>query len=500
MSKARTATSTFIQGSVISLGGMVLLGFLNYIVRRFLAVNLAETDYGFLFSALSLISICLAYLDCGIGQCVTILQAKHISLENHSKVSAVYSLSTAYKLAGGIVIASAIWFASPILLESYFKTASHAHWLRLLCFYVPVASVAGIVLSTLAAHKAFLTSSIFQVAQAALLFVLLYVLWQDVANAVPLAYLISAGASVVAGMTFIGLRYRLWPTLAPGMSIRQTGAEIFHLSKWIGISVLGFSTMYYMDTIMLTHFRGLKSVAQYNVALPVMQIVQSMMVFPMIFTPIATQMWQRQELDELRRICGMMFNLVVTVFWPVVIFFFFNGAAIITLLFDSRFTGAATALTILCAGMCTFVIGQFFINILNAIDRPRIVATIVVAGACLNIACNAALIPLWDIEGAAMATCGSYVFIAIAAYIVARRTIGLSQKWRPTILTSICGAGCLIGAWAVRSQYPVQEWPKALGWSMAICAAYAVPAIYLQRTVLRNAITRVLARKKNRSK
>jgi O-antigen/teichoic acid export membrane protein len=64
---------------------------------------------------------------------------------------------------------------------------------------------------------------------------------------------------------------------------------------WVAVSTAGISSIYYLDTLCLTLLRSLDEVAIYNIALPLMQIAQCLMVFPVVFTPIAAEMWAKGD-------------------------------------------------------------------------------------------------------------------------------------------------------------------------------------------------------------
>ena len=159
----------------------------------------------------------------------------------------------------------------------------------------------------------------------------------------------------------------------------------------------------------------LKSVAMYNIALPIMQIAQSFFVFPVIFTPFVSEMWQNKDYPGIRRTCyigSLLMLLTLPVFILVGVYF---APDIITLLFDKKFIAAAPAVTILWIGMVFFAIASFNINALNSGSKQKNAAYMIIACVIVNFVLNVILIPKFNYVGAALATAITYVIMAFAS-------------------------------------------------------------------------------------
>ena len=192
--------------------------------------------------------------------------------------------------------------------------------------------------------------------------------------------------------------------------------------------------MNHIDTLMLTWLHGLNSVAGYQVALPIAQIGRSLVFLPMIFMPIAADLWQRQQLTQIKEICNFVTLLMVfctgagfLLLWPL-------AGDLIVLLFDDRYRWAAPTLVVLGCGMPLLVVAQFYLNTLSGMERPRIAAISAFAGLFANIVLNLILIPHLGASGAALATILSFLLIALFTYFFLRRELALNLSWG-TILT-----------------------------------------------------------------
>ena len=66
----------FISGSLVTIGGNVALGLINYLVRRTMVWRLTETDFGLFWGTFSLVTLVCALADLGIVNSGTLLFAE----------------------------------------------------------------------------------------------------------------------------------------------------------------------------------------------------------------------------------------------------------------------------------------------------------------------------------------------------------------------------------------------------------------------------------------
>ena len=204
---------------------------------------------------------------------------------------------------------------------------------------------------------------------------------------------------------------------------RKLCGALFVTGGVMAASSAALTLMYYMDTVMLDALRGPSSAGLYNVAIPIMQIAQTLMVFPAVFIPIAVEMTRRKEYSRLLSfVVGAIAAATVAVL-PVWWVFHRSGSFLIRLLFDAKYAAAAPALAILCAGMVFFTLGNLLLQVMFCLRK--VVAAAVVAGfaALLNMGLNYLLIRRFDICGAAAATFASYTAFAMIIGIVLIRIL-----------------------------------------------------------------------------
>ena len=414
--KEKSIVKTFLRGSAISFIGVFIMGIFNYLIRQNLEKNLTQIEYGFLYSVLGFMGIFLAFLDLGLGQTTTVLISKHLSKSDKNKVQSIFSMIFYLKLILSFICFFILYLLTSFLLNSYFQYTEGESIFFILIFLIPLRCFEGLIRTTFNAYKAFAIKKTFSSSKIILTYLLIYLFLNNTGLiVVAYSFIIASVLSVLAGKLWLKYKYKLILFSKP--NIKNNLNEVFNFSKWVAISVAGLSIMTQMDTLMLTYLSNLNSVATYNIALPISQIFQSLFIFATVFTPFASSMWQKKEIDELK---NFTYNALFCFLWlvfPVLISLIFLSEDIISLLFsgDEYTIRAKYTLIILGSGIPLFAIAQFYINTLTAMECCKNVTIIVILGVITNVLLNYLLIPYFNIEGAAFATIGAYLIIAILA-------------------------------------------------------------------------------------
>ena len=432
-----TNLKILLKGSLISLVGTGVLGVLNYFVRRELALNLTLVDFGFIYSVLSLINIFLAYLDIGISGSATILISKSMINGSRELVNRYFSQIFFIKLFASLIIFFVLLFTYGFWVYDFFKFSDPLPYFILISMLLiqPIATAPNAVITALKRY-AILSSG--KIISPLIILVIIFFYNKPEINLV--AFLFPLGALAMLVFLFIvSSSFNYFPFVNSFKKIFRCG-ELFHLSKWIAVSTLGLTTMYYMDSLMLTWLDGLKSVGLYNVALPIMQIAQSLMVLPGVFLPIVSGMWANREENEIGKICSMITEITLYILFPVAISIVLLSKYLIIFLFSAKFTAAAPALMILFAGNILFSLANFYMGTLNSGKYAKKVAITVVLGVILNLSLNYILIPYISITGAALATACSYLFLTVYLFLSLKASIKtFSIKFNSLILFSCVG-------------------------------------------------------------
>lgn len=409
---------SFLHGSAISMVGVGTLGIMNYFIRRTMSSSLSETDFGFFYSALALVSIVMIFIDLGLGQATIILMAKSFAANDLQESKKIFTITFAFKILFALLAFSILEALSPYLMHYYFKYPGSYSLLMLMLMFllIPVQTLNAILLPVISARKAFVIKNILSNIKT---FIILTGIFLSVKSyGIQSCILWFIIGSLIIALLSSCVVNRFGITLLPFKSIKYADFKnIFSISSWIAISTAGISIMYYMDTLCLTWLMDLKSVALYNIALPLMQIAQSFFVFPAIFTPYVAEMWQQHNYSGIRRTCLIGSGVMLLTLPVFVLGGYYFATDLVVLLFPKKFIGAAPAVTILWSGMVFFSIARFNINALNAESKQKNVAYMVISCVVLNFILNTILISLYGFIGAALATTITYFVLALGAII-----------------------------------------------------------------------------------
>ena len=221
-------------------------------------------------------------------------------------------------------------------------------------------------------------------------------------------------------LAFYFLDKKLFPILKSKIKSIPVEKELFSFS-WplIFVSAAGL-VMGWTDTLMLGYFSSASEVGIYNVALPTAMLLMNIIVaFAMIFLPVASELYARNRIDDLRNAYSAVTKWVFTLTLPCSLLMALFSKSIIQIIFGSEYISGAMALSILAAGFFISSTPGPISNILQTFGRTKIIMVYSFIGAGANFMLNFLLIPIYGIKGAAIATASSYILVNILLLISA---------------------------------------------------------------------------------
>ena len=432
---------TFFQGSVISLISAGIIGLLNLRIRLGLARYLTLEEYGYFYSSLAIIMPLLAYSDLGLNQVCTMETAKANAEQDFNKLNGSFSDILQVKFFLSIVFFLSLLVFSPLIMKYYLRSDNVLTFCllsSLLLFY----SLDTLYGSVLIGLKKFLVANCITCGKilltAALIFIFLPGRGVDTA----------AVAYCVAGILFLIISVwavkKILNIKADIFKKRKINVDLLKLGSWVAISTVLITSMCHLDSVMLTSLKGVKSTANYNLALPIMQIIQMLMIFPVVFLPISTEMWKEKRYSNLKKIIIYAFVLSILLLIPVFFFFKLFGGHIVVLLFPKLgFKELGTTVTTLCMGMVFFGLSEYCNKAWElTVNTKAILINSLISG-LINLVLNIILIPIYGYTFAAITTMVSFIIYFILCYTGAKKI--LIWKLRPIIYIRIIGSALAFG-------------------------------------------------------
>jgi O-antigen/teichoic acid export membrane protein len=218
---------------------------------------------------------------------------------------------------------------------------------------------------------------------------------------------------------------------------------LYEMKLWIRstLPLLFLNSLYvinaWADVIMLGALKGTEFAGIYNIANRGAEFITFVLIsVNTVLAPTIARLYTRGQLEELQRVVTSTARVVLFCSIPIAVALIFFGKFFL-LLYGQEFLRGNTALTILSAAQL-FNAGMGSVGFLLIMTgHEKDAATGVGISAILNIFLNAVLIPLWGIEGAAIATASSIIVwnILLAIWVYKRLNIhstafGRIRLWR----------------------------------------------------------------------
>lgn len=286
----------FVGGVAVSFGGMVLLGVVNYLIRRTLSQELPKPDFGFFYSMFALANLLTMLFQFGVKQAKTILIANFMARGQKKRINPLASSILFFTMTGSTMLCLGLLLAKSWLLEHFFKYPGGGTAYTIFLLYIFALPIWGILLSIPHGMKNFpLYYGLSILQMGAILCGCLCSAPRWGLNGVSAVWAASMLGTLLfaAWKIYSVYRIRISPRLALS---RRICRKIWELCSWMSLSLAGIMLIGNLDTVCLTYLSTLDSVANYNIALPIVQIIQSLLVLPFVFMPIASSMWQQKAL------------------------------------------------------------------------------------------------------------------------------------------------------------------------------------------------------------
>jgi len=234
----------------------------------------------------------------------------------------------------------------------------------------------------------------------------------------------------MAVLSFYFVEKNVFPILRSTVKSISTAKELFYFSYpliFVGVSdlVTGWT-----DTFMLGYFCTATEVGIYNAALPTSKLL-AVVLSPigMIFGPVIVGLYAKNRLDELRKTYSSVAKWIFTIVFPGFLLMVLFSERIINILFGVEYVSGSTALGILAFGvLITAMVGPAA-SVIGAYGKTKIIMWCSFFGASVNVVLNLVLIPVYGMNGAAVATGFSLALITVLHLIFAYR-IGGVQPFR----------------------------------------------------------------------
>lgn len=229
-----------------------------------------------------------------------------------------------------------------------------------------------------------------------------------------------------------------------------TVRSFFEYAKYAWVSSIGGVTYGWMDVAILGLFVTQSAIGAYEVAWRVTML--PMLVGSTISRTLFPQISSWDSKNAKERIEAIIPNAIVpttAATIPALVGVFIFNEEILRYLFGQEYTIAAAALIILMAEKILQAVHSLLGRSLQAIDRPDAAARATVYAVAVNLVLNFALIPVFHLVGAAIATVASFAVNTLLHAWYLKSDIAISMPWKSigwiTVSALVMGAALSLG-------------------------------------------------------
>ena len=435
-------TKTAVKGALTVIIISAIAAVFGYLVRLVMARTLSVEDFGLFYAVFAFLGLFGIFKTLGFDKALIKFIPEFLHEKKYDELKSSILYAAIIQLITSLITILIVYFLSDYLAKNYFHNEKASLVLILMAISFMFDSFTQVLKFSFQGFKKMsYFSGIDLVRMIIILIVILIGSWlnYDILGPV-LAYIISpAILTIIFGLLLI----KVFPQFTKSKFTFQK--TLFKKISRYGIFVLATSfagfILWYTDTIMITYFLGLTSVALYNVALPTAKLF---LYFPRafggIFLPLTSEFWAKKENGLLIAGVEALYKYSAIIIIPAVFIVFSFSDLIISIFFGSNYAEAGNTLKILIIGMIFAAINGISINIFSGIGKPEINSKIVYSTAAFNFISNLALIPLWGINGAALSTTLSYFIMMVMGLVYTRRFIDPKLPiwiWAKTIFAGL---------------------------------------------------------------
>ncbi|MCK5609809.1 flippase [Candidatus Pacearchaeota archaeon] len=236
-------------------------------------------------------------------------------------------------------------------------------------------------------------------------------------------YVISFGIAFMVGWFLLrkNLSFSI-KTTTPVYETRLWMKSALPLLFTFGVVIINNKT----DVLMLGAIKGVEDVGIYRVAQRGAELVVLILVaVEMVIAPIISKFYSEGKMQKLQRLATVSVRAIFALSFPFALGLIVFGYRIVPFIFGEKFASSAVPLAILCGSWLVAAGMGSGSELLNMTGHERDTAKATALSATTNVILNSIFIPIWGIEGAAVATGISIILRGILMAVWVTRRIGI---------------------------------------------------------------------------
>lgn len=444
------ALNALAKGAGVTAIGMIISKTLSYFYRISIARFIGPEAYGQLSLALMVVGISstIAYLALGQGLMKFIPEFR--AREDFASIKGAVLSTLHMTIPVSAILWAIVFFGADFIAITFFNSPAVTPLIQILSFTIIIDVLRRTFFdTTLGFNKIIYRTGTTQILQNIIqlgLTIILLLLGFEVASAA-WGWLAGAVVSMILGFYF--LERKVGPVINSKVKPNYQHQKLLRFSAPLLLSGMIGNLMGWADTGFLGYYMTDLEVGLYNAALPTAMLIT--IPHSAIGSLAITSFSELKERNEKKIQASMqtatrwVFSMVFPSFLILILF----SNKVLQILWGGQYTEASTALSILAAGyLISALVGRVG-SFLQSKGYTRYILYNNVAALTLNIILNIALIPLYGILGAAIATATSTILTNVLMFLEVWKKEGIisipHQEILKIIITGLIPLTLIIG-------------------------------------------------------
>ena len=429
-------TKKAIKGTIITFIGIFSAAFFAYLTRVILARSLSPSDYGLFFAIFVFLSFIEFFKDFGTNAALVKYIAEFKVQKKYNLIKSSLVITFLFQFSISLVLVIILFYFSDHLALNFFKNQNASLIIKLLSLVFIFNIFDNLLRKIVHGYNKMHLLALLEFFRNLFIFIFIFIFLKAGFKimAPTYSYIISP-ILVFLIFSFIAIRFFI--------SIKtkiKLNLNLFKKLLFFGIPSIfaSFSDQIiaFADVLILTFFIGkvgmitLDKIGIYNVVLPTaLLILYFGRSIALVMMPLSSELWAKKEYAILAGGVARLHKYILIIVVPVALTIFSFSRLYLHFFFGDQYASGAIALQLIIIGTIFFTLAKINNTVIQNTGKPKIVAIIIAAAAALNIIINFILIPLYGIEGAAIATSLTYIFAWLVSNHQIKKLIKTKIQW-----------------------------------------------------------------------
>lgn len=426
--------------------------FLNYSSKIIIARFLGASDYGLITLGNTMLVFVSIFVILGLDTAISrFLPRFEDETRRRGVLVSSFQMGIVLSTITGIfIIVSAGWISSALLRVPEAENVLRVFGLTVpifVTFKLALGGIRGLELTKPSVYAQNFGLPLFRLA-----FFILVVLIGGGVITFALSYSAAYSVGALIGIYYLWRHTRIFDRTVQSVSMHK---ELLTFSMPLLISGIMFRVLSYGDIFLLSNLTASSAtVGVYNVIYSLSELILVVLTaFGYLTLPIMSRLDSSRvhdTRDDMIEIYSILTKWIFIVTLPLVLAMTVFPTTIIGTLFGSDYLGGALALQIIVLGFFSHAIVGPNGNVLQSIGKTRLLMIDNITIAALNVGLNIVLIPMFGLEGAAIATTVSYILMNIVYSYQLYQSTGI-QPLSKTMLVIVLSAlpAFLLLSWSI---------------------------------------------------